>query len=100
MVMYTDELDDNCDDWEDDPNNCLECAKARSCLTAFFYANREYPKDGTHCECGHVTMGSLIGTTAAEEEEKAGRIPHTKICTNHWIAYMDNIIDEENARQN
>jgi len=40
-------------------------------------------------------MGSLIGTTAAKEEEKAGRIPHTKICTDHWIAYMDNIISLE-----
>jgi hypothetical protein len=42
----------------------------------------------------------LIGTTAAKEEAEAGRIPHSKICTDHWIAYMDNIIDEENARQN
>jgi hypothetical protein len=103
-MVHTDELDNG--DFEngrwtnEDPNKCDECANARNCSTKFFYAGREYADPPNHCECGHVTMGSLIGTTAAKEEAEAGRIPHSKICTDHWIAYMDNIIDEENARQN
>ena len=81
--------------WTDeDPNKCEECANARNCSTEFFYADGEYPDPPNHCECGHVTMGSLMGTTAAEEEEKAGSIPHSKICTDHRIAYMANIMQE------
>ena len=76
---------DNDGHWTDpDSDKCLECKRARECSTKFFYLDREYPKDGDHCECGHVT--SVRGWTEQEEAKATGRIPHTKLCSDHEFA--------------
>ena len=70
-----------------DPDKCLECKRARECSTKFFYLDREYGKEGDlHCECGHVT--NVMGSTEQEEAKAAGRVPHTKLCSDHsWAVW-------------
>ena len=63
--MDTMEIDNN-GHWTDpDPDKCLECKRARECSTKFFYLDREYTKDGDHCECGHLSQA--LGATEQEE---------------------------------
>ena len=90
--MNTMEMDNN-GHWTDpDPDKCLECKRARECSTKFFYLNREYPKQGTHCECGHLSQ-ALPGSTEEEESKAAGRLPHTKICADHFIAIWERLLE-------
>jgi len=74
--------EDNNGQWTDpDPDKCLECRRARACSTKFFYLDREYPPMPDHCECGHVS--NVMEGFGEEEAKAAGRVTHTKLCTDH-----------------
>ena len=84
--MDTMEIDNDGHWTHPDPDKCLECKRARECSTKFFYLDRKYSEDGDHCECGHAT--NVMGSTEQEEAKAAGRVPHTKLRTDHsWAVW-------------
>jgi hypothetical protein len=92
--MPTMEIDNDGHWTHPDPDKCLECKRARECPTKFFYLDREYSKDGDHCECGHLSQA--LGATEEEEAKAAGRLPHTKLCSDHFIAIWERLRELQN----
>ena len=90
-------------------NNCSECAKAQNCPDTYIHLD---PKDrmlydsywgspldsgDRHCKCGNVTTGWLAYFVDKYDsfERNLLRIPHIKICTDHLMAYEEDMFETE-----
>jgi hypothetical protein len=80
-----------------EPDNCIWCQEARNCTTVAFLSkdllDPLLPSTQTMdeylanlCECGHQRIPSW-----AEGEDIPEFIPHTKLCIEHTIRWMEQI---------
>ena len=80
------------------PENCLWCQEARNCTTSAFHSQMLLdpliPAEQTLqqylsklCDCGHQLVPHF-----AEGSDIPEFIPHTKLCKEHTIRWMEKVI--------